>query len=112
MSQARWLACISDLGVRLKGVALFTLAEQAAMNAANTVFGALRLLGWKFSDAAVQRDMKYSPVKIKADAAGAPVFVVQSRGETVEITVDYVLTRLFLKVCVQGEGCAPSPLTN
>jgi hypothetical protein len=66
------------------------------------VFGALRLLGVKFCDAAVQSDITRSSVKVKADAAGKPVFVVQSEGQPAEITVEDVIARLLAKMCVRG----------
>jgi L1 cell adhesion molecule like protein len=96
------------------------------MNAANTVFGALRLLGVSCSDAAVQHDIARCPVKVKADAADRPVFVVQSNGSAADISVQDVIARLLAKMCgraralqqglhigsaaLQHAACAPAPL--
>merc|ERR1711977_679282 len=49
--------------------------NQVAMNAANTVFDAKRLIGRKVSDAAVQSDMKHFPFKV-IDKGGKPVIEV------------------------------------
>eukprot|EP00455_Lapot_gusevi_P035732 TRINITY_DN395_c0_g1_i6.p1 TRINITY_DN395_c0_g1~~TRINITY_DN395_c0_g1_i6.p1 ORF type:complete len:661 (-),score=325.51 TRINITY_DN395_c0_g1_i6:211-2193(-) len=52
--------------------------NQAAMNPANTVFDAKRMIGRKFSDPIVQADMKLWPFK-----------VVQGAGDKCEIEVEY-----------------------
>ena len=46
--------------------------NQVAMNASNTVFDAKRLIGRKFSEQAVQGDMKHWPFTVIDGAAGKP----------------------------------------
>ena len=53
--------------------------NQAAMNPANTVFDAKRLIGRKFSDAEVQSDMKHFPFAV-IDKGGKPVIKVEFQG--------------------------------
>src|SRR6201996_8962375 len=54
--------------------------NQVAMNAANTVFDAKRLIGRKFNDAEVQADIKHFPFKV-IDKGGKPVIQVEFKGE-------------------------------
>ena len=55
--------------------------SQAAMNAENTVFDAKRLIGRKFSDPAVQEDMKHFPFKVVSGPGGTPLIQVDYKGE-------------------------------
>lgn len=55
--------------------------NQAAMNAANTVFDAKRLIGRKFNDASVQSDVKHWPFTV-VNQDDKPLIQVQYKGET------------------------------
>ncbi|KAI6692439.1 hypothetical protein NL676_020149 [Syzygium grande] len=55
--------------------------NQAAMNAERTVFDVKRLIGRKFNDPEVQRDIKYLPYKI-VNKDGKPYVQVKVKGET------------------------------
>lgn len=68
------IAAIGKNGDRLVG----TLAKrQAVTNPENTIFGVKRYMGHKFSDEAVQNDMKHSPFEI-----------TKGENDTVLITID------------------------
>ncbi|KAI9921771.1 hypothetical protein PsorP6_001880 [Peronosclerospora sorghi] len=56
--------------------------NQVAMNAANTVFDAKRLIGRKFTDPEVQADIKHWPFKVVSGPENKPQVVVQYKGET------------------------------
>jgi len=56
--------------------------NQAAMNPANTVFDAKRLIGRKFGDPEVQRDMEHWPFKVVCHEGNKPMIQVQFKGET------------------------------
>ena len=56
--------------------------NQAAMNPTNTVFDAKRMIGRKFSDPIVQKDMQQWPFKVVRGDADRPRIQVQWKGET------------------------------
>ena len=51
--------------------------SQAAMNTANTIYDAKRLLGRKFSDPTIQNDMKHYSFKVIGDSDDKPVIVLE-----------------------------------
>lgn len=55
--------------------------NQVAKNPHNTVFDAKRLIGRKFNEQVVQKDMQHWPFKVEAGNDGRPVIVVQHKGE-------------------------------
>ncbi|GKT37350.1 Heat shock cognate 70 kDa protein, partial [Aduncisulcus paluster] len=55
--------------------------SQAAMNPSNTVFDAKRLIGRKFSDAEVQRDIRHWPFKVICRDGDKPYIEVSHKGE-------------------------------
>lgn len=55
--------------------------NQVARNPCNTVFDAKRLIGRKFEDHLVQKDMKSWPFKVEAGADSKPIIVVNFMGE-------------------------------
>ena len=56
--------------------------NQAAMNPTNTIFDAKRMIGRKFSDPIVQKDMQHWPFKVVRGDADRPQIEVQWKGET------------------------------
>ncbi|KAI8893867.1 heat shock protein 70 family, partial [Globomyces pollinis-pini] len=59
--------------------------NQVAMNPANTVFDAKRLIGRKFNDPEVQSDMKHFSFKV-VDVGSKPQIEVEYKGETKKFT--------------------------
>lgn len=55
--------------------------SQSALNPENTVFDAKRLIGRKFDDPEVQKDIAHWPFKVVKDSQGAPRIRVTYRGE-------------------------------
>ncbi|KAG5358068.1 Heat shock protein 70 1 [Yarrowia sp. B02] len=77
--------------------------NQAAMNPANTVFDAKRLIGRKFSDEEVQTDAKHFPFKI-VDKAGKPNIEVEFKGETKVFTPEEISSMILTKMKETAEG--------
>ncbi|AET40591.1 Hsp70 family chaperone SSA2 Ecym_6208 [Eremothecium cymbalariae DBVPG len=81
--------------------------NQAAMNPANTVFDAKRLIGRNFADAEVQGDMKHFPFKV-VDVKGKPQIQVEYKGETKVFTPEEVSSMVLTKMKETAEsylGC-------
>ncbi|CAK7895254.1 heat shock protein Ssa2p [[Candida] anglica] len=77
--------------------------NQAAMNPANTVFDAKRLIGRKFDDADVQADAKHFPFKI-VDKGGKPNIQVEFKGETKVFTPEEISSFILSKMKETAEG--------
>ena len=72
--------------------------NQAAMNPLNTVFDAKRLIGRKFSDAAVQSDIKLWPFKVESGAAEKPMIKVTFKGEEKQFAAEEVSSMVLIKM--------------
>ncbi|GJT58280.1 putative heat shock protein 70 family protein [Tanacetum coccineum] len=64
--------------------------NQAAMNPANTIFDAKRLIGRSFSDSEVQEDMKFWPFKVTEGLANTPKIVVSYKGQKMEFLAEEI----------------------
>src|SRR5438552_5962 len=64
------IVAISKTGEQIVGV---LAKRQSVTNPANTIFGIKRMMGHKFSDPEVQRDVKEMPYKIEEQNGGAVV---------------------------------------
>ncbi|EGV63961.1 Hsp70 chaperone [Yamadazyma tenuis] len=77
--------------------------NQAAMNPANTVFDAKRLIGRKFDDAEVQGDIKHFPFKV-VNKGGKPQIEVDFKGETKVFTPEEVSSMILTKMKETAES--------
>ncbi|KAG5366089.1 Heat shock protein 70 1 [Yarrowia sp. B02] len=77
--------------------------NQAAMNPANTVFDAKRLIGRKFDDPEVQNDAKHFPFKI-IDKGGKPNIEVEFKGENKVFTPEEISSMILTKMKETAEG--------
>lgn len=64
--------------------------NQAALNPANTVFDAKRLIGRKFSDPVIQADMKHWPFKVVQHDGDKPYIQVEFNGETKDFSPEEI----------------------
>ena len=85
--------------------------NQVAMNPANTVFDAKRLIGRKFADAEVQADMKHFPFKI-IDKAGKPIVQVEFKGETKEFSPEEISSMVLVKMRETAESYLGGTVNN
>jgi len=72
--------------------------SQAAMNAHNTVFDAKRLIGRKFTDAAVQSDMKHWPFSVVSGPGGTPIIKVEYKGEEKTFKAEEISSMVLTKM--------------
>ncbi|KAK9330460.1 heat shock protein 70 family [Lipomyces starkeyi] len=85
--------------------------NQAAMNPANTVFDAKRLIGRKFGDPEVQGDVKHFPFAV-IDRAGKPVIQVEFKGETKVFTPEEISSMVLTKMKETAEGFLGGTVNN
>ncbi|KAK9252912.1 heat shock protein 70 family [Lipomyces tetrasporus] len=85
--------------------------NQAAMNPANTVFDAKRLIGRKFNDAEVQGDIKHFPFKV-IDRAGKPIVEVEFKAETKTFTPEEISSMILTKMKETAEGFLGGTVSN
>ncbi|KAG0202380.1 Heat shock protein sks2 [Mortierella sp. GBA30] len=71
--------------------------NQAAMNPANTVFDAKRLIGRRFDDPEVKADMKHWPFKV-IDKDSAPMIQVDYQGEKKEFSPQEISAMVLIKM--------------
>ena len=72
--------------------------NQTAMNPANTVFDAKRLIGRKFTDSVVQSDMKHWPFKVLSGAGEKPIISVSFKGEDKKFQPEEISSMVLTKM--------------
>lgn len=77
--------------------------NQAAMNPANTVFDAKRLIGRKFTDSEVQNDIKHFPFKVIEEGT-LPKIQVEFKGETKVFTPEEISSMILTKMKETAES--------
>ena len=83
--------------------------NQVAMNPENTLFDAKRLIGRRFSDPAIQEDMKHWPFKV-IDKAGKPYMQVTYKGEVKQFTPEEVSSMVLTKMKETAEAYLGAPV--
>ena len=82
--------------------------NQVAMNPENTLFDAKRLIGRRFTDAAIQEDMKHWPFKV-VDKGGKPYMQVTYKGEVKQFTPEEVSSMVLTKMKETAEAYIGAP---
>lgn len=78
--------------------------SQTSMNPENTVFDAKRLIGRKFSDPAVQSDMKHWPFKVIPGKDNKPLIQVVYKGETKQFSAEEISSMVLTKMKETAEA--------
>jgi len=78
--------------------------NQVAMNPANTVFDAKRLIGRKFSDPIVQADMRHWPFKVVCREGDKPFIQVEFKGETKVFAPEEISAMVLIKMKETAEA--------
>jgi len=86
--------------------------NQVAMNPSNTIFDAKRLIGRKFDDSTVQKDMKHWPFKVLRDAGNKPKLQVEYKCEEKTFTPEEVSSMVLIKMKETAEAHLGQPVQD
>lgn len=86
--------------------------NQVAMNPANTIFDAKRLIGRKYSDSAVQSDIKLWPFAVKSGEAEKPMLEVEYKGEKKTFSAEEVSSMILTKMKEVAEAFLGKDVSN
>lgn len=86
--------------------------SQSAMNPENTVFDAKRLIGRKYDDSEVQKDMQHWPFKVVRDSSGKPQIQVNFKGETKRFTPEEISSMVLTKMKEVAEAFIGEKVEN
>ncbi|EPS62155.1 heat shock protein 70, partial [Genlisea aurea] len=71
--------------------------NQATSNPVNTVFDAKRLIGRRYSDSSVQRDVKLWPFKVVDGPCDKPMIVVSDEGKDERFSAEEITSMVLVK---------------
>ncbi len=92
----------------LKNVVGTPAKRQAIVNPKETIFSVKRLMGRKFDDPEVQRDMKWLPYEVKSGKNGMAVVVVEGK----EYTPQEISAKVLQKIKVDAESYLGETVTD
>jgi len=85
--------------------------NQVAMNPNNTIFDAKRLIGRKYEDPAIQKDMKHWPFHVKNDG-DKPKFQVEHKCELKTFTPEEISSMILIKMKETAEAHLGQKVTD
>jgi len=77
---------------------------QAARNPTNTIFDAKRLIGRKFDDPVVQKDIKLWPFKVEGGPDGKPLLIAKHKGEVKKFHPEQISSMVLTKMKETAEA--------
>ncbi|KAL4560836.1 hypothetical protein LXL04_032991 [Taraxacum kok-saghyz] len=86
--------------------------NQAAVNPANTIYDAKRLIGRRFGDSKVQDGMKLWPFKVVSCPADTPKIVVSYKGEETEFLAEEISSMILGHMKEIAEAYVGKPVRN
>ncbi|WVY93914.1 hypothetical protein V8G54_033002 [Vigna mungo] len=86
--------------------------NQAATNPQNTIFDAKRLIGRKYSDPVVQKDMMLWPFKVVAGANDKPMITLNYKGEEKQFCAEEISSMVLVKMREIAEGFLETRVKN
>ncbi|XP_072975981.1 heat shock cognate 70 kDa protein-like [Typha angustifolia] len=86
--------------------------NQVAMNPANTVFDSKRLIGRRYSDESVQKDLKRLPFKVVAGSNGNPLIMVTYKGKEKRLAAEEISSIVLMKMKEIAEDYLGTTVTN
>ncbi|GJR14146.1 heat shock cognate 70 kDa protein [Tanacetum coccineum] len=86
--------------------------NQIARNPTNTVFDVKRLIGSRFSDNQVQKDMELWPFKVMKGDSDKPSVVVEYKGERKKFTAEELSSIILKKMKEDAEGFLGKEVNN
>lgn len=86
--------------------------NQVAKNPQNSIFDAKRLIGRKFTDPVVQKDMEHWPFKVEAGNDNKPVIVVRHKGEIKKFYPEEVSSMVLTKMKETAETYLGETIKN
>lgn len=86
--------------------------NQVARNPVNTIFDAKRLIGRKFDDPIVQKDIRLWPFKVEKGNDGRPVIVVNFKGETKRFHAEEISSMVLIKMKETAEAYLNKKVSN
>ena len=86
--------------------------NQTARNPTNTMFDAKRLIGRKFADPIVQKDIKLWPFKVESGTDDKPMIVVQYKGEQKKFQAEQISSMVLVKMKEVAESYLSKPVKS
>jgi len=86
--------------------------NQVARNAENTIFDAKRLIGRKYQDSHVQKDVKLWPFKVEAGTDDKPLICVNHKGEVKKFHPEQISAMVLEKMKLTAESYIGAPVKD